>query len=183
MRVINASFIFAFSLCYKLSDESHLDGQDQDAAGEKVSALSHLTRTLWRYLLPRPLGFDFVTQSWHRHNENHEPPATLVCKHGESCPIAPLLENPRLQGSLAQMCPHTWKRSGTAKSVCSYRHAACLSLICPWHLCETVCLILGIWRERERGRERKSENVPHKNVTFRRSPPPASPITALTLGY
>lgn len=27
-----------FSFCHQLSDEPHLDGQDQDAAGEKVCA-------------------------------------------------------------------------------------------------------------------------------------------------
>lgn len=27
------------SFCYKLPDEPHLDGQDQNAAGEKVSTL------------------------------------------------------------------------------------------------------------------------------------------------
>lgn len=33
---LNASFVSALSFCYKLSDESCLDGEDQDAAGEKV---------------------------------------------------------------------------------------------------------------------------------------------------
>lgn len=36
-----------FSFCHQLSDEPHLDGQDQDAAGEKVgvqiiSSISYL---------------------------------------------------------------------------------------------------------------------------------------------
>lgn len=33
---LNASFVSVLSFCYKLSDESCLDGEDQDAAGEKV---------------------------------------------------------------------------------------------------------------------------------------------------
>lgn len=52
VKIIAASsklfILFVFSLCYKLSDESHLDGQDQDAAGEKVCTLFILAYVLWR---------------------------------------------------------------------------------------------------------------------------------------
>lgn len=47
---LNASFVSALSFRYKLSDESCLDGEDQDAAGEKV-------RT--PLISPRLFGVDF----------------------------------------------------------------------------------------------------------------------------
>lgn len=34
--ILNILILLIFSFCYQLSDEPHLDGQDQDAAGEKV---------------------------------------------------------------------------------------------------------------------------------------------------
>lgn len=128
-----ASFIFVFSFCYKLSDESYLDGQDQDAAGEKVSNTCIApTFCAVTFILVRQ--DHMVLEVLARLQWKPQAPVTLVLEHSESpALLRPIGTSPTTQFTHLGLPTHAnWREkkllSGTAKRFCR----CCMPHISPY---------------------------------------------------